>query len=215
MGFFDFFKPKSKSEIEILANDCIKKVETGIEFEANRSFAEISSRIKTDPKIIDDTSNYSIVGKALFIIQFMSVGNSSLSKTAVVNLSYYCLSKAILMGHCRTDSAKTLIHLLQQSHQNLEGIVRKAISAHNPTTEKEVKESLTKIMYYVIKSCPGSASGNQQAQFMESSLDSMINAGRLGVGATISSVQAEGQKYFNWLQEYIERMIDNGDITMI
>lgn len=39
MGFFDFLKPKTKSEIEVLANSCIKKVESGTESEAKRSFA--------------------------------------------------------------------------------------------------------------------------------------------------------------------------------
>ena len=215
MGFFDFLKPKPKSEIEELANNCVKKVESGTESEAKRSFADITSRIKTNPTIINTTSNYSIVGKALFIVQLMGIDNSSLSKSAVVNLSYYCLSKAIQTGNNKTDSAKTLIHLLQQSHSNLEGTIRKAISSHNPTTDKEVKESLTKIMYYIMKSCPGSASGNQQAQFMESSLDSMIKAGRLGASSTISSVRAEGQKYFNWLYEYIGGMVYNCDIAKI
>ena len=70
-------------------------------------------------------------------------------------------------------------------------------------------------MYYVMKSCPGSASGNEQAKFMESSLDTMISAGRLGGNSTISSVRSEGQKYFNWLQQYLEEEIDNGSITMI
>lgn len=213
MGFFDFLKPKPKSEIEELANNCVKKVESGTESEAKRSFADITSRIKTNPTIINTTSNYSIVGKALFIVQFMGIDSSSLSKNAVVNLSYYCLSKAIQTGNNKTDSAKTLIHLLQQNHSNLEGTIRKAIYSHNPTTDKEVKESLTKIMYYIMKSCPGSASGNQQAQFMESSLDSMIKAGRLGANSNIYSVSEEGKKYFNWLKDYLELMINNQSIA--
>lgn len=97
----------------------------------------------------------------------------------------------------------------------MEGAIRNAISEHNRPTEKEVKESLTKIMYYVMKSCPGSASGNEQAKFMESSLDSMIRAGRLGASSTISSVQAEGQKYFNWLRVYLEGLIENGNIIRL
>jgi hypothetical protein len=119
------------------------------------------------------------------------------------------------MGKKETDSAKTLLNLIQQSHSNLESSIRQAISTHNSTTEKEVKESLTKIMYYIMKSWPYSASGNQQASFMKSSLDSMINAGRLGASSTISSVRAEGQKYFNWLREYLEGAIDNGSIAVI
>lgn len=215
MGFFDFLKPKPKSKIEELANNCVKKVESGTESEAKLSFVDITSRIKTNPTIINTTSNYSIVGKALFIVQFMGMDSSSLSKNAVVSLSYYCLSKAIQTGNNKTDSAKTLIHLLQQSHSNLEGIIRKAISSHKPTTDKEVKESLTKIMYYIMKSCPGSASGNQQAQFMESSLDSMIKAGRLGTNSNIYSVSEEGKKYFNWLKDHLELMINNQSIAHI
>ena len=215
MGFFDFLKPKPKSEIEVLANNCIKTVEAGTEAQAKHSFSIITEKIKANPSILRDATDFSIIGKALFIVQFMGSGNSALSKSAVVNLSYYCLSKAIQNGNKTTDSAKTLLHLLQQSHSLLETSIRKAITKHHPTTDKEVKESLTKIMYYVMKSCPGSASGNEQAKFMESSLDTMISAGRLGGNSTISSVRSEGQKYFNWLQQYLEEEIDNGRITMI
>lgn len=215
MGFFDFLKPKPKSEIEVLANNCIKKVEDGTEAEAKKAFEEMTRKIKLNPAMIKDAEDYSVVGKALFIIQFMGIGSSTLSKSTLVNLSYYCLSKSIQMGKKETDSAKTLLNLIQQSHSNLESSIRQAIFTHNPTTEKEVKESLTKIMYYIMKSWPYSASGNQQASFMKSSLDSMINAGRLGASSTISSVRAEGQKYFNWLREYLEGAIDNGGIAVI
>ena len=40
-----------------------------------------------------------------------------------------------------------------------------------------------------------------------------INTGRLGVGSTISSIQSEGQKYFNWLKDYIDIVIDDGAIV--
>lgn len=215
MGFFEFLKPKPKSEIEVLANNCIKKVEDGTEAEAKNAFEEMTRKIKLNPAMIKDAEDYSVVGKALFIIQFMGIGSSTLSKSTLVNLSYYCLSKSIQMGKKETDSAKTLLNLIQQSHSNLESSIRQAISTHNSTTEKEVKESLTKIMYYIMKSWPYSTSGNQQASFMKSSLDSMINAGRLGASSTISSVRAEGQKYFNWLREYLEGAIDNGSIAVI
>lgn len=215
MGFFDFLKSKPKSEIEILANNCIKTVESGTEAEAKNAFAEMTRKIKLNPAMIKDAENYSVVGKALFIIQFMGIGSSALSKGTLVNLSYFCLSKSIQMGKKETDSAKTLLNLIQQSHSNLEKSIRQAISTHNPTTEKEVKESLTKIMYYIMKSWPYSALGNQQASFMKSSLDSMINAGRLGAGSTISSVCAEGQKYFNWLRIYLEGLVDNGSIISL
>lgn len=215
MGFFDFFKSKPKAEIEMLADTYIQKVESGSEIESKKSASEIIRKIKEQPSVIDNVENYSVVGKALFIIQFMGIGGYALSKTAIVNMSYYCLCKAIQIGNKKTDSGKTLIHLMQQSHANMEGTIRKAISAHHSPTEKEVKESLTKIMYYVIKSCPGSSSGNQQAEFMEMSLDSMINAGRLGAGATLSSVQAEGQKYFNWLRVYLEGLIGDGKIIKL
>ena len=66
-----------------------------------------------------------------------------------------------------------------------------------------------------MKYCPGSAFGNEQAKFMESSFDSMIRAGRLGASSTISSVQTEGQKYFNWLRVYLEGLIDNGNIVRL
>ena len=59
MGFFDFLKPKPKSEIEELAKKCVKKVESGTESEAKRSFTDITSRIKINPTIINTISNYS------------------------------------------------------------------------------------------------------------------------------------------------------------
>lgn len=215
MGFFDFLKPKQKSEIEVLAHNCIKKVENGTETEVKKAFEEMTRKIKLTPAMIKDAEDYYIVGKALFIIQFMGIDSSTLSKSTLVNLAYFCLSKSIQMGKNETDSVKILLHLILQSHSNLEGSIRQAISIHNPTTEKEVKESLTKIMYYIMKSWPYTASGNQQAFLIKSSLDSMINTGRLGVHSTKSSVCAEGQKYFNWLREYIEEGIDNGDMVMI
>ena len=215
MGLFDFFKSKPKAEIDILANDFVQKVESGTEAEAKRTATELVAKIKAQPTIIMEGDDSSVVGKALFIIQFMGIGGYALSKTAIVDMSYYCLCKAIQLGKKKTDSGRTLIHLMQQSHANMEGAIRNAISEHNRPTEKEVKESLTKIMYYVMKSCPGSASGNEQAKFMESSLDSMIRAGRLGASSTISSVQAEGQKYFNWLRVYLEGLIQNGNIVKL
>lgn len=215
MGIFDFFKSKPKSEIETLAISCIHEVESGTEAKAKQAFAEMTGTIKTKPALLLEADDISSVGKALFIIQFMGIGSSKLAKNTVVNLSYLCLSKAIQIGNKKTDSANTLLLLLQQSHSYLESSIRKAIATHNPTTDKEVKESLTKIMYYVMKSCPGAASGNQQALFMESSLDSMILNGRLGADSTISSVKAEGQKYFNWLRVYIEKCVENNSIATL
>ena len=215
MGFFDFFKSKPKTEMEILANDFIRTVESGSEAQAKNKASVFLAKIKGQPSSILEEDNYSVVGKALFIIQFMGVGGSTLSKTAIANMSYYCLCKAIQLGNKKTDSGKTLLHLMQQSHANMEGTIRNAISIHNRPTEKEVKESLTKIMYYIMKSCPGSTSGNEQAKFMESSLDSMIIAGRLGANSTISAVQAEGQKYFNWLRVYLEGLIRDGNIVQL
>lgn len=215
MGLFDFFKSKPKAEIEILANAFIQKVECGTDSESKKKATEILTKIKEQPTALMEEDDFSVVGKALFIIQFMGIGGYTLSKAAIVNMSYYCLCKAIQLGNKKTDSGKTLLHLMQQSHANMEGTIRNAISIHNRPTEKEVKESLTKIMYYIMKSCPGSTSGNEQAKFMESSLDSMIIAGRLGANSTISAVQAEGQKYFNWLRVYLEGLIRNGNIVRL
>jgi hypothetical protein len=215
MGFFDFFKSKPKAEIEILANDFIQKVESGTESEAKNKASEILSKIKDDPSSIMEVAGYSVVGKALFIIQFMGVGGSTLSKTAIANMSYYCLCKAIQLGNKKTDSARTLLNLMLQGHSNLEGTIRNAISKHNRTTDKEVKESLTKIVYYLMKSCPGSSSGNEPAQMMKMSMDSMILQGRFGAGSTSSSVQAEGQKYFDWLRVHLEELIGDGRIVRL
>ena len=215
MGFFDFFKSKPKAVIEILANDFIQKIESGTESEVKNKASEILSKIKGDPSSIMEEDDYSVVGKTLFIIQFMGISGYDLSKAAIVNMSYYCLCKAIQLGNKKTDSARTLIHLMQQSHSYLEGTIRNAISNHNRTTEKEVKESLTKIMYYVMKSCPGCSSANEPAQMMEMSIDSMILQGRFGAGSTSSSVKAEGQKYFNWLRVHLEELIENGSIVRL
>ena len=215
MGFFDFFKSKPKAEIEILANDFIQKVESGTESEAKNKASEILSKIKGDLSSIMEVDDYSVVGKALFIILFMGVGGSTLSKTAIANMSYYCLCKAIQLGNKKMDSARTLLNLMLQGHSNLEGTIRNAISKHNRTTDKEVKESLTKIVYYLMKSCPGCSSGNEPAQMMEMSMDSMISQGRFGAGSTSSSVQAEGQKYFDWLRVHLEELIGDGRIVRL
>ena len=215
MGFFDFFKSKPKTEMEILANDFIKTVESGSEAEAKNKASVFLTKIKGQPSSILEEDNYSVVGKALFIIQFMGVGGYTLSKTAIANMSYYCLSKAIELDNKKTDSARTLLNLMLQGHSNLEGTIRNAISKHNRTTDKEVKESLTKIVYYLMKSCPGCSSGNEPAQMMEMSMDSMISQGRFGAGSTSSSVQAEGQKYFNWLRVHLEELIGDGSIVRL
>lgn len=66
MGFLDFFKSKPKAEIEILANDFVKKVESGTEAEAKRTATELVAKIKAQPTIIMEGDDYSVVGKALF-----------------------------------------------------------------------------------------------------------------------------------------------------
>lgn len=37
--------------------------------------------------------------RLFFIIQFMGIGGYALSKTAIVDMSYYCLCKAIQLGN--------------------------------------------------------------------------------------------------------------------
>ena len=118
MGLFDFFKSKPKAEIEILANAFIQKVESGTESESKKKATEILTKIKEQPTALMEEDDFSVVGKALFIIQFMGIGGYTLSKTAIVNMSYYCLCKAIQLGNKKTDSGKILLHLMQQSHAN-------------------------------------------------------------------------------------------------
>lgn len=213
MGFFDLFKSKPKTVLEQLAIDCVKKVETSSESVAKSAIDDLYSSIFNTPSILKDVNDYFVVGKGLFVGSFLMDNSMTSKKSRLSSLAFFFLSTSILKGKSTTDSSKSLIMMLQQSHVLIENYMRKALSVNSYPSDKEVKESITKMVYYLATEYPYSISSNEHAKFMIESLNSMLQSGRLGIGA--SAFKQQGKNYLVKLNSFIEGYINAGTVNQL
>lgn len=213
MGFFDLFKSKPKTVLEQLAIDCVKKVETSSESVAKSAIDELYSSIFNNPSILKDVNDYFVVGKGLFVGSFLMENTMTSKKGRLCSLAFFYLSTSILKGRSTSDSSKSLIMTLQQSHVIIENYMRKALSVNSYPSEKEVKESITKMVYYLATEYPYSIKSNEHAKFMIESLNSMLQSGRLGISA--GTFKQQGKNYLERLNSYFAGYINAEKVNQL
>lgn len=213
MGFFDLFRSKPKTELEQLAIDCVRKVESSSETIAKNAIDQLYSAVNNNPSILKDVNDYFTVGKGLFVGSFLMDNALSSKKSKLSALAFFYLSTSIIKGKNSNDSAKSLITLLQKSHVFIEKYKRNSLSVNSYPSEKEVKESITKMVYYLATDNPYSISNNEHAKFMINSLNSMLQSGRLGI--TAGTFKQQGKNYLERLNSYFEGYINSGNVNML